>query len=243
MVVGLVVAIAATDVITTRLEPPHSDALVKITILIGFSCGRVGSSGSRGRSSGLARASLGAGFRVGAVAALVVAAAIVVLVAVPGSRSYFESDRVAADSTTERVLEPLVFIPLGTVVFEETIFRGVLLGVLLRVGITTPRGRRDLGGVRLLAPAARAHRRERARARSRRSASSRERSRSRRWPACCSRGFGCGRGSLVAPILGHIATNSFAYVGALVALHSDSLVGDDLAQLVRSSSVVQPGGG
>ena len=60
------------------------------------------------------------------------AVVIVVLVAVPGTRSYFDDSSVAADSTAQRVLQPLLFIPLGTVVFEEVIFRGVLLGCAAR---------------------------------------------------------------------------------------------------------------
>jgi membrane protease YdiL (CAAX protease family) len=149
-VVGLVAAIAAADVITTRLAPPHSEALLKVVILIGFVWWARRFAGLSWGELGLARANLGAGVRVGGLAALVIAAAIVVLVAVPGSRSYFDNHDVAADSTTERVLEPLVVIPLGTVVFEETIFRGVLLGVLLRVGSRRCR-RRDVSGVRVLA--------------------------------------------------------------------------------------------
>ena len=35
-VVGLLVAIAATDLLTTRLEPPHSDAILKVLIVAGF---------------------------------------------------------------------------------------------------------------------------------------------------------------------------------------------------------------
>jgi hypothetical protein len=112
-VVGLVAAIAAADVITTRLAPPHSEALLKVAILIGFVGWARRFAGLSWGELGLARANLGAGIRVGGLAALVVAAAIVVLVAVPGSRSYFDNHDVAADSTTERVLEPLVVIPLG----------------------------------------------------------------------------------------------------------------------------------
>jgi membrane protease YdiL (CAAX protease family) len=43
-----------------------------------------------------------------------------------------DSDAIAHDSTWRHVLMPLVIIPLGTALFEETIFRGVLLGVLMR---------------------------------------------------------------------------------------------------------------
>lgn len=216
-VVGLILAIAATDVVATRLEPPHSDAVLKLAIVIGFLVWARRFAGLSWEELGLARANLGAGLRVGAVAALIVAAAIVVLVAVPGSRSYFESNRVAADSTAQRVLEPLVFIPIGTVVFEETIFRGVLLGVLLRWG-TRRRAvvvTSVVFGLWHLPPAL---------------------SDASGKGAIEAAGVVVGTiaittvagvlfawlrlrsGSLVAPIFGHIATNSFAYVGALIAL-------------------------
>jgi membrane protease YdiL (CAAX protease family) len=209
---------SATDVVTTRLAPPHSDAALKLAILVAFLVWARQWVGLSWEELGLARAKVGSGFRVGVLAALVVAAAIFVLVAVPWSRSYFQTDRVAADSTAERFLEPLVFIPIGTVVFEEVIFRGVLLGVLLRSG---PRRRAVVVSSALFGL----------------------------WhlPPAFSDASGKGTaeavgvivgtiavttvagvlfawlrirsGSLVAPILGHIATNSFAYVGAVVALH------------------------
>ncbi len=214
---GLVFAIAATDVITTRLAPPHSDGVLKIAILIGFLVWARRFVGLSWEELGLARANLGAGFRVGAVAVLIVAAAIIVLIAVPTSRSYLASDRVAADSTTERVLEPLVLIPLGTVVFEETIFRGVLLGVLMRSGtrrravvvssvvfgfwhlppaLTDASGRSAIEAAGVVAGTIAV-------------------------TTLAGVLFALLRlrsGSLVAPILGHIATNSFAYVGAVIAL-------------------------
>ena len=44
---------------------------------------------------------------------------------------YFESDDVANDSTALHVLMPLIIIPIGTALFEETLFRGVLLGAVM----------------------------------------------------------------------------------------------------------------
>jgi uncharacterized protein len=217
-VVGLLVAIAATDLLTTRLEPPHSDAILKILIVAGFLTWARGFAGLSWEELGLARSDAGAGLRLGAAAALIIAAGIAVLVAVPATRSYFQSNRVAGDSGAQRVLEPLVWIPLGTVVFEEVIFRGVLLGVLMRSGsrlravvvtsvafgfwhlppaLTDARGHDAIsafgvvaGTIAITTVAGVLFARLRLRSR-----------------------------SLVAPMLGHVATNSFAYVGALIALH------------------------
>ena len=83
---------------------------------------------------GLGRADLAAGLRLGGVTALVITAAILLVVGVPATQSVFETRSIAVDSTTQHILMPLVIIPVGTALFEETIFRGVLLGVLLRTG-------------------------------------------------------------------------------------------------------------
>ena len=49
-------------------------------------------------------------------------------------------------------------------------------------------------------------------------------------------------GSLVAPIFAHIATNSFAYVGALVALAALSYLSATISRRRCVFSGVQPGG-
>jgi uncharacterized protein len=216
--VGLLIAIAASDIITTRLEPPHSDAVLKIAIVVGFLTWARRFAGLSWEELGLARANVGAGLRLGAAAALIIAAGIAVLVAVPATRSYFQAHNVAVDSGAQRVLEPLVFIPLGTVVYEEIIFRGVLLGAMLRSGsrlravvvtsvafgfwhlppaLTDARGHSAFGALGVVAGTI---------------AITTVAGVLFAWLRLRSR-------SVVAPMLGHVATNSFAYVGAVVALH------------------------
>jgi membrane protease YdiL (CAAX protease family) len=122
---------------------------------------------------------------------------------------------VNADSAARQVLVPLLVIPLGTVLFEETIFRGVLLAVLLA---RYPRRTAILGsaaafGLWHLVPAVSA---------------------ADGASTIAAIGTVAGTiavttvagvlfawlrmrsGSLLAPILAHVATNSFAYVGAVV---------------------------
>jgi membrane protease YdiL (CAAX protease family) len=82
---------------------------------------------------GLARRDARRGLVVGLWAALVILAVITVLVAVPASRSHFTSSRVADDSTVAHWVEPLVLIPLATALYEELLFRGVLLGAACRL--------------------------------------------------------------------------------------------------------------
>jgi membrane protease YdiL (CAAX protease family) len=217
-VVWLVVAIGVVDVVVTQLVPDAAELPVKAAVVAGF----VWWARTRARLSwnelGMARESVGSGLRTGLAVAAVVAAVIALLVAVPATRSFFTDDQtVTSASATERWLKPLVLIPLGTVVFEETIFRGVLLGVLLRVTST----RRAVVASAIVfgfwhVPPAISH-------------------------ASGSVIAGVGAvlgtvavtavagvvfailrvwsGSLIAPICAHVATNSFAFVGAVVADH------------------------
>ena len=131
-ITGLVVGIAVADVVANVLVPEPAKVPVKLGILILFVVWARRSVRLSWAELGLGRAHLLAGLRLGGLAALIVAAGLALLVLIPGARSFLESSDVAADSGARRVLMPLVIIPLGTALFEETIFRGVLLGVLLR---------------------------------------------------------------------------------------------------------------
>jgi membrane protease YdiL (CAAX protease family) len=217
-IVGLVVAIAVVDVVANVLVPEPARVPVKLAILCALVAWARRFAGLSWAELGLDRARLPAGLRLGGLVAVIVAAAIALLVLVPGTRSLLESSDVAADSSTRHLLMPLVIIPLGTALFEEVIFRGVLLAALLRA---TSRLRAvvvssalfglwhlhaalsDANGeglaatfgivigtiaVTTAAGALFAYLRLRS-------------------------------GSLAAPVLAHSATNCFAYVGAVVVLH------------------------
>jgi membrane protease YdiL (CAAX protease family) len=132
IVLGLVAAIAVVDIVGNVLAPEAARVPVKLVILVALVAWSRRCVGLSWDELGLARDHLGAGLRLGGVAAGIVAAAIAVLVSVPGTRSSFDSSAIAHASTTRQVLMVLVIIPIGTALFEETIFRGVLLGVLLR---------------------------------------------------------------------------------------------------------------
>ncbi|RFU21697.1 CPBP family intramembrane metalloprotease [Geodermatophilus marinus] len=92
------------------------------------------------RAAGLSRAELGldprrvgAGLRWGGAFAAVVVAGCAAGVAVPATRPLFADARVAGAGAAELAHDVLVRIPLGTVLWEETAFRGVLLAVLARL--------------------------------------------------------------------------------------------------------------
>jgi uncharacterized protein len=80
---------------------------------------------------GLGRLELARGVVVGAVAASAVAAVYAVAVAIPFTRGAFRDTRYRIGPRAALYMS-LVAIPLGTVLFEEVAFRGVLWGLLAR---------------------------------------------------------------------------------------------------------------
>jgi membrane protease YdiL (CAAX protease family) len=216
-ILGLIVVIGLVDIVTTRLVAPVVDPFVRVGVVAGLLLWARRAVGLSWDEIGCARNKIGSGLRWGALAALFVAVFVILTVAVPATREFFTNDEVASDSTATRWFEPLVSIPLATVLFEEVIFRGVLLGTLMRAATRTqailvsavvfglwhiPPALSDAGGKGVLAT------------------------------------FGIvfgtimfttvagvifaylrlRSGSLLAPIMAHTASNSFAYVGAVVAL-------------------------
>jgi membrane protease YdiL (CAAX protease family) len=103
-------------------------ALVALAMLAGSSLGALG----------LDRSDAASGLRWGATIAALVAATIVLGVLLPPARQFFEDERVAGLSGGGLAYQSLVRIPLGTALFEELAFRGVLLALLLRVSSTVP---------------------------------------------------------------------------------------------------------
>lgn len=82
---------------------------------------------------GLARCRLPAGVRWGGICLALVAAGYVAALAVPVVRPLLADARVAGLDGGEVAYRVVVRIPLGTVLWEEVAFRGVLLAVLSRI--------------------------------------------------------------------------------------------------------------
>lgn len=88
---------------------------------------------------GLSGRALRSGLRWGAAVGGAAAAAMAIGAALPLTRGLFEDGRVQIDNGLgELAHQALVRIPLGTVLFEEVAFRGVLLGLLLQRMGTRP---------------------------------------------------------------------------------------------------------
>jgi uncharacterized protein len=82
---------------------------------------------------GLARGRLPAGVRWGGPAGVVVTAGYAVALAVPALRPLLADARVAGRDGADLAYQALLRIPVGTVLWEEVAFRGVLLAVLRRL--------------------------------------------------------------------------------------------------------------
>ncbi|MGY1673679.1 CPBP family intramembrane glutamic endopeptidase [Geodermatophilus sp. SYSU D00710] len=89
--------------------------------------------GSSWADLGLARRRVPAGLRWGGAAFALVAAGYALALALPALRPLLTDARVADLGPGEVAGDVLVRIPLGTVLWEEVAFRGVLLAVLARV--------------------------------------------------------------------------------------------------------------
>ncbi len=82
---------------------------------------------------GLARRALPDGLRWGGSYGLLVAAGYATALAVPALRPLLADARVAGRDGADLAYQALLRIPLGTVLWEEVAFRGVLLAVLARL--------------------------------------------------------------------------------------------------------------
>jgi uncharacterized protein len=133
LAMALVVALAAAGNLATNLLAPAAlyvpTALVVAAAAVALAV-RVG--GCDARDLGLARGDLARGLRLGAVAMAVVAGLLAVGVALPASRELFADRRVDEHSVPALLYATLVRIPFGTALLEETLFRGALLGLGLR---------------------------------------------------------------------------------------------------------------
>jgi uncharacterized protein len=81
---------------------------------------------------GLARRDLGSGLRWGGAIAALIGLFLAVGALLPATRPWFADGRVNTEATWLVLYTILIRIPFGTVLLEETLFRGVLLGMGLR---------------------------------------------------------------------------------------------------------------
>lgn len=131
MLAAAVGALAARNLVSPLL-PAAGYVPVNLTLGAGL-VALARSAGTTWAELGLARRRLGFGLRLGALAGGAAAATMAIGAALPVTRPFFEDERVEVGAGAgELVYQTLFRIPLGTVVFEELAFRGVLLALLQR---------------------------------------------------------------------------------------------------------------
>jgi membrane protease YdiL (CAAX protease family) len=118
--------ITRSAVVPSRFHLVFNLALAAVAVAIGVAAGMSVA------ELGLSRADLPRGLRYGAVVAGLVTVVVIVAALVPAFSSAFDDDRVEIGFGA-MLVKALVVIPIGTVLVEELIFRGVLLGLLRRI--------------------------------------------------------------------------------------------------------------
>jgi membrane protease YdiL (CAAX protease family) len=131
---GLVAVLAAwNNVVVTRLPGYPGSYVVANLAATGVLLAAARSTGLTWPELGLARSRLPAGLRWGGACAGAVAAGLAVAVAVPALRPLLTDARVEALDGGGIAYQALVRVPFGTVLWEEVAFRGVLLAALVRL--------------------------------------------------------------------------------------------------------------
>lgn len=129
----VVVLTAWNNVVVTRLPGyPASYVVINVTAT-GLLLAAARWAGLTWGELGLARRRLPAGLLLGGVCAATVAAGYVTALVVPALRPLLTDARVSGMDGGEIVYQTLVRVPFGTVIWEEVAFRGVLLAALTRL--------------------------------------------------------------------------------------------------------------
>jgi membrane protease YdiL (CAAX protease family) len=134
-VVAAAAILAAHNVLGNELLPEASYVPVNLATGV-LLAGLALASGASLLDLGLGRADMPRGLTVGLAAAVLVAVVLATGLALDATRHLFEDERAAGLDGGGLAYQGLVRIPLGTAVFEELAFRGVLLALLLRVAST-----------------------------------------------------------------------------------------------------------
>ena len=81
---------------------------------------------------GFCRDRIPRGLTVGGIVMGVIGLGVVIGVAIPATREFFYDDRVIERSNTVILFDALIRIPIATAFYEEALFRGVIFGMFVR---------------------------------------------------------------------------------------------------------------
>lgn len=130
--VVIVIAIAAYNVLQNLVLPSWTYAALNMGAAAGvlYIGTRLGLTNA---DLGIERSRARTGFLVGAAVAVLVVILIGVVVVMPVARPIFDDARVIDVGVAGAMYEMLLRIPVGTALFEEVLFRGLLLGWFMRL--------------------------------------------------------------------------------------------------------------
>lgn len=131
---ALVVALAAwNNLVVHRLPGYRAGYVVANLAAAAVLLAGARAAGLSWEELGLGRRHVASGARWGATCFGIVVAVYLAALAVPATRPLLADDRIAGLDAGDIAYDVVVRIPLGTVVWEEVAFRGVLLAVLARM--------------------------------------------------------------------------------------------------------------
>jgi membrane protease YdiL (CAAX protease family) len=128
---ALVASIVAFHVVDHTVVPARWQ-LPAHTVAGGTAVAAAAALGASAGDLGVEASKLPAGLRLGAVSAALVLGGLAASARVPALEEVLSDPRVEAASGRELALRATVEIPLGTAVYEELVFRSALLGLALR---------------------------------------------------------------------------------------------------------------
>jgi membrane protease YdiL (CAAX protease family) len=130
-IAAIVALTAYANVIANRVLDPWWHIPFNLGIL-GVALAIARHAGAGATDLGYRKDRIGRGLAVGGIVMGVIAAGILIGVALPFTRDFFRDDRVIERSTTVVLFDALIRIPIATAFYEETLFRGVLFGMFAR---------------------------------------------------------------------------------------------------------------
>ena len=130
--VGMLALLVAVNVLTIVVLDGWASALLQVVA----AGGAVAIAFLRGYSTddlALSSRTFGAGVRLGAISAAIIAAGVALIAIMPFSRGFLDDDRFADIAGSEIVYQVGLRIPFITALAEELLFRAVLLAILLQL--------------------------------------------------------------------------------------------------------------
>jgi membrane protease YdiL (CAAX protease family) len=126
LAIGIYANIIANEVLSPAWYIPFNLALLAVTLIIARRAGTTWT------SMGLRRDRAARGLKVGIVIVAAIVIGMAIALTVPAFNDVFRDERFIESSIGLLLFHALIRIPLGTALYEEVLFRGVIFGMLVR---------------------------------------------------------------------------------------------------------------